>query len=90
MLSHVQLFAAACQPPLSMKFSKQEYWSGLPFPTPEHFPDSAIDPANVSLHFLHRQADSLSLLQLGRHLAQAPNLHPPPAILEMLNHYANT
>ena len=36
-LSHVQLFATpwtiACQAPLSMEFSRQEYWSGLPFPT---------------------------------------------------------
>ena len=35
--SHVQLFATpwavACQAPLSMKFSRQEYWSGLPFPS---------------------------------------------------------
>ena len=38
-LSHIQLFVTqwtvACQAPLSMGFSRQEYWSGLPFPTPE-------------------------------------------------------
>ena len=38
MLSHVRLFATpctvACQAPLSMGFHKQEYWSGLPFPSP--------------------------------------------------------
>ena len=37
-LSHVQLFATpwtiACQASLSMEFSRQEYWSGLPFPSP--------------------------------------------------------
>ena len=37
-LSHVQLFAAlwtvAHQAPLSMEFSRQEHWSGLPFPSP--------------------------------------------------------
>ena len=37
--SHVQLFATpwtvACQAPLSMGFSRQEYWSGLPFPSPK-------------------------------------------------------
>ena len=37
-LSHVQLFAipqiVACPAPLSMEFSGQEYWSGLPFPSP--------------------------------------------------------
>ena len=39
LLSHVQLFATlwtvACQPLLSMEFSRQEHCSGLPFPTPE-------------------------------------------------------
>ena len=49
-LSRVQLFAitwiAACQTPLSMEFSRQESWSGLPFPAPEDFPDSGIEPAS--------------------------------------------
>ena len=43
MLSHVRLFVtpwtAACQTLLSMELSRQEYWSGLPFPTPEDLPD---------------------------------------------------
>jgi len=34
MLSHVTPWTAACQAPLSMDFSRQEYWSGLPFPSP--------------------------------------------------------
>ena len=42
-LSHVRLFAtpwtAAYQAPLSMGFSRQEYWSGLPFPSPGHLPN---------------------------------------------------
>ena len=33
-LSHVIPWTAACQAPLSMDFSRQEYWSGLPFPSP--------------------------------------------------------
>ena len=37
-LSHVQLFetpwSVVCQTPLSMEFPRQEYWSGLPFPSP--------------------------------------------------------
>ena len=45
-LSHVQLFVTpwtvACQAPLSMEFSKQEYWSGLPFPTPGDLPNPGI------------------------------------------------
>ena len=43
LLSHVQLFAtlrtAAHQAPLSMGFSRQEYWSGLPFPPPGDLPE---------------------------------------------------
>ena len=49
-LSHVQLFVAPWtvarqDPPLSMEFSRQEYWSGLPFPTPEDLPDPGIKPS---------------------------------------------
>ena len=47
--SHVWLFATlwtvACQAPLSMGFSRQEYWSGLPFSPPGDLPDSGIKPA---------------------------------------------
>ena len=45
-LSRVRLFAtlwtAACQVPLSMGFSRQEHWSGLPFHFPGHLPDPGI------------------------------------------------
>ena len=34
----------ACQAPLSMEFSRQEYWSGLPFPPPGDLPDPGIEP----------------------------------------------
>ena len=44
--SHVQLFATlwtiASQDPLSMGFSRQEYWSGFPCPPPGHLPDPGI------------------------------------------------
>ena len=33
--------------PLSMEFSMQEYWSGLPFPTPGNLPDPGIKPASL-------------------------------------------
>ena len=53
MFSHVRLFAtpwtAVCQAPLSMEFSRQEYWSGLPFPTPGDLPDPGIEPASPAL-----------------------------------------
>ena len=52
-LSHVQLFAtpwiAAYQAPLSMGFARQEHWSGLPFPSPEDFPDPEIEPGSLTL-----------------------------------------
>ena len=49
-LSCVWLFVApwtvAHQAPLSMEFSRQEYWSGLPFPTPRDPPNQGIEPAS--------------------------------------------
>ena len=50
----------AHQAPLSMGFSRQEYWSGLPFPSPGDLPDPAIEPQSPTL-----QADSLSTELLG-------------------------
>ena len=50
--THVQLFATpwtvAHQVPLSMVFSRQEYWSGLPFPTPGSLPDPGMDQTYIS------------------------------------------
>ena len=37
------------QAPLSMEFSRQEYWSGLPFPSPGDLPDPGIKPASHAL-----------------------------------------
>ena len=52
-LGRVQLFAtpwtAAYQPPPSMGFSRQEYWSGLPFPSPGDLPDPEIEPGSPTL-----------------------------------------
>ena len=52
-LSHVQLFATpwtvAHQAPLSMGFLRQEYWSGLPLPSPGDLPDTGIEPASPIL-----------------------------------------
>ena len=53
MLSHVQLLATpwtvALQAPLSMEFSRQDYWSGLPFPSPGDLPDPGIKPMSPAL-----------------------------------------
>ena len=49
-LSGVLFFVApwtvACQAPLSMKFSRQEYWSSLPFPTPGNLLDPGVEPTS--------------------------------------------
>ena len=63
-VSHVLFFATpwtvAHQAPLSMGFPQQEYWSGLPFPSPGDLPDPGRDPGLLRL--LHWQADSLPLV----------------------------
>jgi len=38
----------ACQAPLSMEFCRQEYWSGLPFPSPGDLPDPGIKPRQTN------------------------------------------
>ena len=64
--SHPRLFAipwiVAHQFPLSMEFSRQDYWSGLPFPTPGDLPNSVIKLASLASHAL---TDSLSLCHQG-------------------------
>ena len=42
-------WTAACQTPLSMGFARQEYWSGLPFPSPGDLPNPGIEPASPVL-----------------------------------------
>ena len=66
MLSCVQLFVtpwtSVNQAPLSMGFSRQEYWSGLPFPPSGDLPNTGIKP--TSLSHLHWQVDFLPLCHL--------------------------
>ena len=62
----VQLFATACtvayQAPPSMGFSRQERWSGLPFPSPGDLPDPGIEPGSPAL-----QADALPSESLAKY-----------------------
>ena len=57
--SHVQLFATpwtvACQAPLSMGFSGQEYWSGLPCHPPGNLPNPEIIPTSLNSPYIGRQ-----------------------------------
>ena len=73
-LSRVQLFATlwivAYQPALSIGFSRQEYWSGLPFPSPGDLPEPGIEPGSPTL-----QADALTSKPAGK---------PHPKLVEVM------
>jgi len=43
-------WTVACQAPLSMGFSRQEHWSGLPRPPPGDLPDQGMEPTSPALH----------------------------------------
>ena len=58
------LWTVAFQATLSMGFFRQEYWSGLPFPSPGKLPDPGIEPASPVSPAL--QADSLPAEPLGK------------------------
>ena len=64
------LWTVVCHAPLSMAFSKQEYWSGLPFPSPGDLPNSGIEPRSPAL-----QADSLPSEPLGKSNGQSEIHH---------------
>ena len=70
-LCHVQLFGTlwtvAHQAPLSMEFSRQEYWSGLPFPPSGNLSEPGIKPGSPAL-----QADSLPFEPPGKPNPKSP------------------
>ena len=57
----------ACQAPLPVEFSREEYWSGLPFPSPRDLPDPGIKPGSPAL--------------TGRFFTTAPPGKPPYSLL---------
>ena len=63
MFDSVSPWTIACQTPLSMVFPRQEYWSGLPFPSPADLPSPGTEPKSPAW-----QVESLSLSHLGRPL----------------------
>ena len=71
-LSRVRLFATpqtvANQIPLSMGFSRQEYWSGLPFPLPANLPDPGIKPGSPAMQadYLLSEPPGIPSCQNGR------------------------
>ena len=79
--SHVQLYAtlwtATHQAPLSMGFSRQEYWSRLPCPPPEDLPNPGTEPAS-------------SALQVASLPTEPPGNPPPGNIYYSANSHQNT
>ena len=67
--SFVTPWIISCQAPLSMRFSRQEYWSRLPFPSSGDLPDPWIEPGSPAL-----QADSLLSEPSGQPPGQAEGI----------------
>ena len=75
--SYVTLWTAARQAPLSMGFSRQEYWAGLPFPSPGDFPDPGIEPRSPTLasgFFTAEPAGKLECMDGLRQICLSPSL----------------
>ena len=70
----VTLWTVACQAPLSMGFSRREYWSGLPCPPPEDLPNPGIEPASLTFPALAGRfsATSTTLLLLSCSVVSDP------------------
>ena len=70
LFSHVQLFVTpwtvALQAPLSIGYSRQEYWSGLPCTSPGELPDSGIESMSNPIKPMNWQAGSLPLVPPGK------------------------
>ena len=73
-LSHVQFFATPGslphQAPPSMGFSRQEYWKGLPFPSPGDLPNPGTEPESPSL-----QTDALPSERPGKATLKEGKIH---------------
>ena len=72
---------------LTTEFSRQEYWSGLPFPSAGHLPNPGIEPESPVSPAL--QADSLPIEPLGKPFVPLPGIKPssPTAEAWSLNHW---
>ena len=72
---HAQLCLTLCDPmdcschaPLSMEFFRQEYWSGLPFPSPRYLPSPGIKPLSPISPALQEDSLPLEAFGLPRHI----------------------
>ena len=73
-------WTAAHQAPLSMRFSRQGYWSGLPFPSPGDLPNTGIESGSPAL-----QADSLLAELQGKPTREAPKLFCTTAKIDLIS-----
>ena len=69
-------WTVAHQAPLSMDFSRQEYWGGLTFPSPGDLPDPGIEPGGRLLYHLSHQGSQRAKP------VQVPGLCPGSALVE--------
>ena len=67
--SYLTLWTVAHQAPLSIGFSKPEYWSGLPFPSPGDLPTPGIKATSPALHVDSLPIESFSSVQFSRSVA---------------------
>ena len=85
-LSHVQLFATLWtvvhQAPSTMGFSRQEYWSGLPFPMSGDLPNPGIEPRSPTL-----QADTLTSEPPGKPLGGIPHLQISASQIQLWKYF---
>ena len=76
-------WTVARQAPLSMGFSRQEYWRGLPFPSPGDLSDPGIKPGSPAL-----RADSLPAKLPGK--PKAPSVEHKSEVSETDGHYKDS
>ena len=72
-------WTAARQAPLSMEFSMQEYWSGLPFSTSGDLPDPGIEPMSLSLQAdflpLNHPTSTYQFINTGKHNGETLSIY---------------
>ena len=87
-LSRVQLFAipwtVVYKAPLSLEFPRQEYWNGLPFPSPGDLPNSGVEPGSPAL-----QTDTLPSEPPGKPYTAKETKNKQKAIYGMRVIFAN-
>ena len=84
----VTLWTVAHQAPLSMGFSRQEYWNGLPCPPPGDLPDPVIEPASLMSPALAGRFFTTSTIWNYTYMNNIPSPNDGYAVNSSLYHYA--